>query len=109
MLGVCYGMQTIAHLRNAKVLPGKREYGRAEVELTVDDPLFEITIPSKTQFYLAMGRPIVAGATHLDEGDEFGELIDEVRPAPVFPCSWTSPSLVPCSAAIPIARTSATC
>ena len=25
-----------------------------------DDPLFEITIPSKTQFYLAMGRPIIA-------------------------------------------------
>lgn len=25
------------------------------------DPLFEVTIPSKTQFYLAMGRPIVAG------------------------------------------------
>lgn len=27
----------------------------------VDDPLFEITIPSKTQFYLAMGRPILIG------------------------------------------------
>ena len=26
-----------------------------------DQPLFAITIPSKTQFYLAMGRPIVAG------------------------------------------------
>ena len=26
-----------------------------------DDPLFAITIPSKTQAYLAMGRPIVAG------------------------------------------------
>jgi len=26
-----------------------------------DDPLFAITIPSKLQFYLAMGRPIVAG------------------------------------------------
>jgi len=26
-----------------------------------DDPLFAITIPSKTQTYLAMGRPIVAG------------------------------------------------
>ena len=26
-----------------------------------DEPLFAITIPSKTQFYLAMGRPIVAG------------------------------------------------
>lgn len=25
-----------------------------------DDPLFAITIPSKTQYYLAMGRPIVA-------------------------------------------------
>ena len=25
-----------------------------------DDPLFNITIPSKTQFYLAMGRPVVA-------------------------------------------------
>jgi colanic acid biosynthesis glycosyl transferase WcaI len=26
-----------------------------------DDPLFAITIPSKTQAYLAMGRPVVAG------------------------------------------------
>ena len=26
-----------------------------------DDPLFEITIPSKTQFYLASGKPILAG------------------------------------------------
>jgi colanic acid biosynthesis glycosyl transferase WcaI len=27
------------------------------------DPLFEITIPSKTQFYMAMGRPILAGVS----------------------------------------------
>lgn len=26
-----------------------------------DDPLFEITIPQKTQFYLAMGKPILIG------------------------------------------------
>lgn len=26
-----------------------------------DDPLFEITIPSKTQFYMAMGKPILVG------------------------------------------------
>jgi glycosyltransferase involved in cell wall biosynthesis len=26
-----------------------------------DDPLFAITVPSKTQFYLAMGKPIIAG------------------------------------------------
>jgi len=25
----------------------------------IDDPLFEITIPSKTQFYMAMGKPIL--------------------------------------------------
>lgn len=27
----------------------------------IDDPLFEVTIPSKTQFYMAMGRPILIG------------------------------------------------
>lgn len=35
-----------------------------------DRPLFEITIPSKTQFYLASGKPIVAGL-----GGEAAELI----------------------------------
>ena len=36
-----------------------------------DDPLFAITIPSKTQFYLAMGRPIVAAVN--------GEAADMLR------------------------------
>lgn len=27
----------------------------------LDDPLFEITIPSKTQFYMAMGKPVLMG------------------------------------------------
>lgn len=36
-----------------------------------DDPLFAITIPSKTQVYLAMGRPIVAGVA--------GEVADLLR------------------------------
>lgn len=35
-----------------------------------DRPLFEVTIPSKTQFYLASGKPIVAGL-----GGEAAELI----------------------------------
>jgi glycosyltransferase involved in cell wall biosynthesis len=40
-----------------------RVFARADALLLHlgDDPLFAITIPSKTQFYLAMGRPIVAG------------------------------------------------
>ncbi len=36
-----------------------------------DDPLFAITVPSKTQFYLAMGRPIVAAVN--------GEAADMLR------------------------------
>ena len=36
ILGICYGMQLIAHLEGALVVPGKREYGRAE--LTVENP-----------------------------------------------------------------------
>ena len=38
-------------------------FARADALLIhlADDPLFAITIPSKTQYYLAMGRPIVAG------------------------------------------------
>lgn len=27
----------------------------------IDDPLFEVTIPQKTQFYLAMGKPVLIG------------------------------------------------
>ena len=36
VLGLCYGMQLMAHLRGGAVVPGPREYGRAEV--TIDDP-----------------------------------------------------------------------
>lgn len=38
-------------------------FGAADVLAThlIDDPLFEITIPQKTQFYLAMGKPVLCG------------------------------------------------
>ena len=45
-----------------------------------DDPLFEITIPSKTQFYLAMGRPIVAGVS-----GEVARLLEQSGAALVVP------------------------
>lgn len=61
-----------AHLKLANVLflPWRplNEIGQlisqAEVMLIhlKDDPIFEITIPSKTQTYLAMGKPILMGA-----------------------------------------------
>src|SRR3954469_23020900 len=42
VLGICYGMQLIAHLEGGKVVgAGKREYGRAEVEVSEAKGLFE--------------------------------------------------------------------
>ncbi|MGQ0712999.1 MAG: glutamine-hydrolyzing GMP synthase [Gemmatimonadaceae bacterium] len=40
VLGICYGMQLIAHLEGGKVAPGPREYGRAELEVLEADGLF---------------------------------------------------------------------
>jgi GMP synthase (glutamine-hydrolysing) len=41
VLGVCYGMQLLAHLQGGKVVDaGKREYGRAEVQVTEPAGLF---------------------------------------------------------------------
>jgi GMP synthase (glutamine-hydrolysing) len=41
VLGVCYGMQLIAHLEGGAVVAGgRREYGRAEVEVAEADGLF---------------------------------------------------------------------
>jgi GMP synthase (glutamine-hydrolysing) len=36
VLGICYGMQLIAHMLGAPVVPGKREYGRAELRVASD-------------------------------------------------------------------------
>ncbi|HXI83226.1 MAG TPA: glutamine-hydrolyzing GMP synthase [Verrucomicrobiae bacterium] len=41
VLGICYGMQLMAHQLGGRVEKGdKREYGQAEVEITRDSPLF---------------------------------------------------------------------
>ena len=41
VLGVCYGMQLMAHLTGGKVSPsGEREFGRAEIEVVGQDDLF---------------------------------------------------------------------
>jgi GMP synthase (glutamine-hydrolysing) len=41
LLGICYGMQLIAHLEGGTVHHGKREYGRAELTVCAEDSLFE--------------------------------------------------------------------
>ncbi|HUF28890.1 MAG TPA: glutamine-hydrolyzing GMP synthase [Gemmatimonadaceae bacterium] len=40
VLGICYGMQLIAHLEGGAVAGGRREYGRAELAATRRDGLF---------------------------------------------------------------------
>ncbi|MGH7462392.1 MAG: glutamine-hydrolyzing GMP synthase, partial [Longimicrobiales bacterium] len=61
ILGVCYGMQAIAHLCGGKVVPGIREYGRAELRVQRADPLFEGFDP---------GQSITVWASHGDHVDE---------------------------------------
>jgi len=42
ILGICYGMQLIAHLEGGKVIgAGRREYGRAELHIAETQGLFE--------------------------------------------------------------------
>ena len=42
VLGICYGMQELAHTFGGEVSPSpEREYGRAEITKVIDDPLME--------------------------------------------------------------------
>ncbi|MFP4622789.1 MAG: glutamine-hydrolyzing GMP synthase [Gemmatimonadota bacterium] len=40
VLGICYGMQLLAHAEGGAVESGRREYGRAEMEIVEPDALF---------------------------------------------------------------------
>src|SRR5688500_14430253 len=40
VLAICYGMQAVAYLRGGKVIPGIREYGRAELRIEDTSDLF---------------------------------------------------------------------
>ena len=62
VLGVCYGMQLIAHLNGAAVVrAGRREYGRAEVTVGDASGLFAGFAP---------GEPFTAWMSHGDHVDE---------------------------------------
>ena len=41
ILGICYGMQLVAHLLGAQVVRGRREYGRAELRVDEGKGLFD--------------------------------------------------------------------
>jgi GMP synthase (glutamine-hydrolysing) len=61
VLGICYGMQLIAHLQGGKVIPGIREYGRAEIQVLDNSGVFG---------GFKKGEPMTVWASHGDHVDE---------------------------------------
>jgi GMP synthase (glutamine-hydrolysing) len=60
VLGVCYGMQLIAHLEGGVVEHGKREYGRALVEVIQPEGVFAgFGEGEKTQAWMSHGDHVV--------------------------------------------------
>ena len=57
VLGICYGMQLLAHLTGGEVRQaGEREYGRAEIEVLVADDLFAGFAPgTRTPVWMSHG------------------------------------------------------
>jgi GMP synthase (glutamine-hydrolysing) len=61
ILAICYGMQLAAHLLGGKVEPAaEREYGRAEIDVTGESPLFADT-PARQKVWASHGDSILAG------------------------------------------------
>ncbi|MBI4061373.1 MAG: glutamine-hydrolyzing GMP synthase [Elusimicrobia bacterium] len=55
VLGICYGMQLLVALHGGKVVPAKRrEYGRADLEIIADSPLFA-DLPRRLQVWMSHG------------------------------------------------------
>jgi GMP synthase (glutamine-hydrolysing) len=64
ILGICYGMQLLVQLHGGKVTPSKkREYGRADLEIVADSPLFA-DLPRHLQVWMSHGD----SAERLDNG-----------------------------------------
>lgn len=61
ILGICYGMQLTAYFLDGKVEPfHEREYGRAEIEVIAESPLFAGT-PKRQRIWASHGDSILEG------------------------------------------------
>jgi GMP synthase (glutamine-hydrolysing) len=59
VLGICYGMQWLAHTLGGKVSPAeRREYGRAELDIAGDSKLFG-DIPAKLKIWNSHGDHVI--------------------------------------------------
>lgn len=66
ILGICYGMQLIAHVAGGRVEHGTREYGRAELQIGhVESKLFAGIAPDSTA-----GKGLQVWCSHGDHVDE---------------------------------------
>jgi GMP synthase (glutamine-hydrolysing) len=55
VLGVCYGLQLLAHYGGGHVAPSQeREYGAAQIEVTTPSPLFA-ALPARQQVWMSHG------------------------------------------------------
>ncbi len=64
ILGICYGMQLTVSALGGEVARGKaREYGKAEINLCAESPLF-VGLPSETQVWMSHGDKV----TRIPEG-----------------------------------------
>ncbi|MGI4852712.1 MAG: glutamine-hydrolyzing GMP synthase [Janthinobacterium lividum] len=82
-LGICYGMQWMAHHLGGKVVPAdKREYGDAVVEVSASNRLFE-GLPSSLEVWMSHGDSVVdlpAGFTaSAQTGNSLAAIADESR------------------------------
>jgi GMP synthase (glutamine-hydrolysing) len=60
VLAICYGMQLAAYLLEGRVEPAaEREYGRAEIDVTAESPLFAST-PNHQRVWASHGDSILA-------------------------------------------------
>ena len=87
VLGVCYGMQLIAHLLGAEVTRGgRREYGRAEIRPTVQSALFDGFDPRETAtVWMSHGDHIESTPPHfrvtaVSEGNPLAAFEHESKP-----------------------------
>ena len=72
ILGICYGMQLLAHHFGGSVVPSpEREYGRAQIQTLNSSPLFE-ALPQQLEVWMSHGDRIEGlpdGFTSIAESD----------------------------------------
>jgi GMP synthase (glutamine-hydrolysing) len=77
VLGICYGMQLLAQMSGGSVVPGRREYGRAEIRVTDPGDLFHGFEPDENVTVWA------SHGDHVDAAPEGFRVLASTRDLPV--------------------------